>query len=103
LQHKKRKKSERDKNMDKKMVMVKLIVQNKKKNRYSNHKKFSLHSKSSGIISLASNLGISRKGTAPLVQQPWVEKAGGFFFLSFCFPWSYGPSIASGNPEEASL
>jgi hypothetical protein len=61
LQHKKRRESERSKNGDMKIVMVKLIIQKKKerkKTRYNNNKKFSLLGRSSGLIPLASNPGI---------------------------------------------
>jgi hypothetical protein len=45
-------------------------------------------------------LGFVGKGAAPLVGQPWGwRQLEGFFFFFFCFPWSYGPSVASGYPE----
>jgi hypothetical protein len=49
-------------------------------------------------------LGFVGKGPAPLVGQFGVELAGEFFlsFLFCCFPWSYGPSTASGSPEVVS-
>jgi hypothetical protein len=62
--------------------MVKLII--KKKNRYSNNKKFSLLGKSSGLIPLVSNPGIGAwysgicgEGCCPSCQLG-VETAGGF-------------------------
>jgi hypothetical protein len=70
--------------------MEKLIIQKKPKSRYNNNKKFSMLSKSSGLISLASNPGISARYSGPcgegccfLVGQPGGETAGENFF---CFP-----------------
>jgi hypothetical protein len=39
------------------------------------------------------------KGAAPFVGQLGVETARGFVLS--CSPWSYGPSVASENPEVA--
>jgi hypothetical protein len=38
------------------------------------------------------------KCAASLIGQLDVEMAGGFLF--FCFPWSYGQSVAGGSPDE---
>jgi hypothetical protein len=45
-------------NREKKIVMEKLIIQKKKKKTRYNNRKFSLFSKSSGLIPSASNPGI---------------------------------------------
>jgi hypothetical protein len=65
---------ERGKNSDKKVVMVKLIIQKKKKNRHSDNKMSCLPCKSSGLIPLMSYpVGIC---AAPFVRQLGVETAG---------------------------
>jgi hypothetical protein len=49
------------KTKEKKIVMVKLVIQRKRKRkntRYSNNKKFNLLGKSPGVIPLVSNLGV---------------------------------------------
>jgi hypothetical protein len=63
-----------------------------KKSRYTNNKKFSLLGKSFGVISLASNTGISAwyselcgEGCWPSFQTAWSRQLKGFFFFFTIF------------------
>jgi hypothetical protein len=101
LQHKIRRESEGGKNRDKKIVMIKLIKQ------VQQQQKVQFTGKVSGLIPLASNPGIGSwysglcgEGCHPSCQTTWGGDGWRVFFFSFsCFPWSYGPLVASGSPE----
>jgi hypothetical protein len=103
--------NEGDKNRDKKIVIVKLIIQKKKtppdtattKNSVCLVKVLELFLWCLILVLMLGILGFVGKGAAPLDRQLEVEMAGGFFsFLFFQFPWSCGPSITSGSSDVVS-
>jgi hypothetical protein len=84
--------SEEGKNRDKKMMMVKLVIQKIYKiTKYSNEKcSVWLVKKSCRLVPLVSDPGISilgfvGKGVAPVVRQLGVEMAGGIFVVVLFF------------------
>jgi hypothetical protein len=90
--------NEGSKNRDKKIVMVKLIIQKKiqKNTKYSNDKKFSLLGKSSGVIPLVSSPGIGAwysglcgKGFCPSCQTAWGRDGWRIFFLLSLVLWAF--------------
>jgi hypothetical protein len=82
-------------NREKKIIMERLILQEK---RYNNNKMYKVLGKISGLIAVASSLyigawysGLRGEWCCPSGQRAWEEMA------FFSIPWSYELSITSGH------